>query len=124
MVHIPGPENLVTDTLSRLSTDLSPAPTPAPVSSPSASALVSSLPPSSDVPGFDVSLLPLLQLSCPSVQDMKLSLSLSMVSVSLGAESLLCDSSTGSLRPLVPLHLRQQIFNVLHDVSHPGVHAS
>ena len=120
VVHIPGPENLVADTLSRPSTDLSPAPTPAPVSSPSTSALVSPLPPSSDVPGFDVSLLPLLQLSCTSVQDMKLSPSLSVVSVPLGAESLLCDSSTGSLGPLVPLQLRRQLLNLLHDVSHPG----
>ena len=37
VVHIPGPENVVADTLSRPSTDSSPAPTPAPapVSSPS-----------------------------------------------------------------------------------------
>ena len=49
---------------------------------------------------------------------------LSMVSVPLGAKMLLCDSSTGSLRPLVPLQLRRQLFNLLHDVSHPGVCAS
>ena len=74
--------------------------------------------------GFDISLLPPLQVSCPSVQEMKVSPSLSVVSVPLGAESLLCDSSTGSLRPLVPLQLRRQLFNLLHDVSHPGVRAS
>ena len=87
-------------------------------------ALVSPLPPSTDVPGFGFSLLPRLQLSCPSVQEMKLSPSLSLVAVPLGARSLLCDSSTGSLCRLVPLQLWQQLFNLLHVVSHPGVRAS
>ena len=104
---------MVADTLSRPSTDLSPASIPALISSPSASALVSPFPPSSDVSGFDVSLLPPLQISCPFVQDMKVSPSLSMVSVPLGAESLLCDSSTGFLRPLVPLKLKRQLFHLL-----------
>ena len=68
VVHIPGPENVVADTLSRPSTDSSPAPTPAPapVSSPSPSALVSPvslLPSSFDVPGLEFCLLPPLQLS-------------------------------------------------------------
>ena len=44
VVHVPGPENVVADTLSRPSTDSSPAPVPALVSSPSTSALVSPLP--------------------------------------------------------------------------------
>ena len=106
VVHIPGPEKMVADTLSRRSTDSSSA--PAPVSSPPASALVfpvSPLASSSNkpvIPGLDFSLLPPLQLSCPSVQEMKLSSSLSLVAVPFGAGSLLCDSSTGYLRPLVP----------------------
>ena len=55
---------------------------------------------------------------------MKLSPSLSMVAVPFGVRSLLCDSSTSSLCPLVPLQLRRQLFNLLHNVSHAGVHAS
>ena len=47
-----------------------------------------------------------------------------MVAVPLGAGSLFCDSSTGSLHPLVPFQLRLQLFNLLHDVSHPGVQSS
>ena len=119
---------MVGDTLSSPSTDASLAPASAPVSSPSASALVSPvspLPSSSDVPSFDFSLLPLLQLSCPSVlQEMKLSPSLSVVAIPRGAGSLFCDSSTGSLHPLVPQQLQRQLFNLLHDVSHRGVHVS
>ena len=62
--------------------------------------------PSFDAPlisGFDISLLPPLQLTCPSISEMCSSPTLSVVSVLLGAGVLLCDSSTGSLCPLVPL---------------------
>ena len=124
MVHLPGPENMVADTLFRPSTVSSPAPIPAVVSSPSTSALVSPLPSFSTVPGFDFSLLPPLQLSFPSIQEMKLSASLSMVANPIGGESFSCDSSTGSLCSLVPLQLRQQLYNLLLDVPRPGVRAS
>ena len=67
IVHVPGPENIVADALS--------------IPSLSASALVSPnsppqlflSPPSSDVPvisGFTISLLPLLQITCPSISDL------------------------------------------------------
>ena len=88
VVHIPGPEKIVADALSR----------PSLVSAPSASALVSLVsqspslfqpspspsPPFSVgpvVPSFFISHLPLLQITCPSVSEMKPSPSLSMVSV-------------------------------------------
>ena len=106
VVHVPWLENVVADALS----------SPSPVLSPSTSALVplSTLiqlspapsPPSSDkpvIPGLDVSLLSLLQLTCPSFSEMCSSPTLSVVSIPLRARVLLCDSSTGSLRPLVPL---------------------
>ena len=46
-----------------------------------------------------------LQQTCPSVSTMCSSPSLSLVSIPLGASSLLYDVSFGSLRPLVPLEL-------------------
>ena len=37
---------------------------------------------------------------------------------------ILCDVSTGKLRPYVPTSLRKQVFTDLHSLSHPGVAAS
>ena len=56
---------------------------------------------------------------CPSAPS-----SLSVISILLGDKILLCDSSTGTLCPLVPVQLRRQHFNLLHAASHPGVRAS
>ena len=138
-VLVPGPENVVANALSQPFSIPSPSRvalvqdsglTPFKEFLPgSASSLLSPAPSLSsfDAPvisGFDISLLPLLQLTCPSVSEMCSSLSLSLFSVLLGAGVLLCDSSTGSLHPLVPLQLRRQLFNLVHDVAHPGVHAS
>ena len=33
---------------------------------------------------------------------------------------LLCDVSTGSPRPIVPTQYRQQVFDVIHSLAHPG----
>ena len=66
-----------------------------------------------------------LRCSLPARQSLRCALHLpSMVSVSIWTGELLCDSSTGSLPPLVPLQIRHQIFNLLHDVAHSGVCAS
>ena len=116
--HIPGPKNLVADALSQPSSVpsllrvaliqdlvLTPLEEFLPGSAPSLLSPALSLS-SSDAPvisGFDISLIPSLQLTCPSVSEMCSSPTLSMVSVSLRAGVLLCDSSTGSLSPLVPL---------------------
>ena len=35
--------------------------------------------------------------------------------------TILCDSSTGSHRPLVPASLRRRVFEALHTLSHPGI---
>ena len=100
VVHVPGPENIVADALSR----------PSPITSQSSSTLVSPIspsqlflsPPFSEVPvisGFDISLLPPLQITCSVCS----SPSHCEVSVPLRAGMLLYDSSTGFLQPLVPL---------------------
>ena len=38
-----------------------------------------------------------------------------------GESSVLCDLSTGSHRPLVSVSLCRQVFDALHNLSHPGV---
>ena len=50
--------------------------------------------------------------------------SLSIVNVTLDSVDLICDNSTGSLRPLVPEVLRKPLFLALHNVSHPLVRGS
>ena len=35
-----------------------------------------------------------------------------------------CDISTGKARPYIPVSLRQQVFQSLHSLSHPGIKAS
>ena len=37
---------------------------------------------------------------------------------------LVCDISTGSPRPVVHLNSRRQVFNVIHNLSHPGKKAT
>ena len=76
------------------------------------------------VPGFDFSRIVILQKTCPSIQVMRELPSLSIVNVTLESGDLICDSSTGSLRPLVPEVLRKPLFQALHNISHPGVRGS
>ncbi|GFQ90711.1 hypothetical protein TNCT_733331 [Trichonephila clavata] len=37
--------------------------------------------------------------------------------------SILCDTSTGVICPIVPKALRRKVFDVIHRNSHPGVRA-
>ena len=37
---------------------------------------------------------------------------------------LVCDISNGSPRPVVPLNFRRQVFNAIHNLSHPGKKAT
>ena len=76
------------------------------------------------IPNFDFSKILSLHQVCSSVADMKNLSSLSIVTVTLDSGDLLCDSLTGTLRPLVPEVFCKSLFLALHNVSHPGVRGS
>jgi hypothetical protein len=64
------------------------------------------------------------QPSCPDVQTMLVSSSLSVVSKKFGAVEVLGDVSTGVFRPLLPARFRAAAVWSLYSIHHPGVRAS
>ena len=87
------------------------------------SAMSPSLP--NTVPGISFLEMSALQQSCKLVQELRHSPSLKIVLVPVsGSPGLLCDASTGVLRPLVPELMQKTVFNCIHQISHPGKRAS
>ncbi len=64
------------------------------------------------------------QPSCPDVQAMLASPSLSVVSKKIGTVEVLGDVSTGVFRPLLPARFRSAAVLSLHNIHHPGMRAS
>ena len=126
--HTPGSENVVADALSRPPAVSLSSCTPATAGLP-----VLSIPPPSDPPltavaadaqPVDFTELAFAQPSCPDVQAMLASSSLSVVSKKVGAAEILGDVSTGTFRPLLPARFRSAAVLSLHNIHHPGVRAS
>jgi hypothetical protein len=42
----------------------------------------------------------------------------------IGESQLLCEFSTGRARPLVPAVFRQEVFQAMQNLAHPGIHAT
>jgi len=137
LVHLPGVQNTVADALSRPSSvgvsplventqDLPSMTSSAPSSAPS----IQPCSPNSWSVTKEVENLPTFKKfssslqSCPDVKQMTKFSSLSVVSVPIQGTTILCDISTGSPRPLVPTNLRQEVFQSLHQISHPGIRGS
>ena len=111
IVHVPDKENVVPDALSR--PDLTGKVPNNPALFLATSRIISSSPDlSSSNPAWSIP------------EEMKLNPSLSVIVHPMKTGDIFCDISTSSLCPLVPLQLRCQLFNQLHNVSHPGVRAS
>ena len=115
--HVPGLQNVVADALSR------------PSSSPSSSR------PLADPPGLiagaspapmviDWSGVASRQTTCTSVQSTTASSSLQVEARLHEGVQLLCDISTGHVRPLIPVEDRQSVFTAIHGVAHPGTRAT
>jgi hypothetical protein len=64
------------------------------------------------------------QPSCPDVQTMLVSPSLSVVSRKYGSADVLGDVSTGVFRPLLPARFRSAAMLSLHNIHHPGIKAT
>jgi len=64
------------------------------------------------------------QQRCQPTLLLAASSSLQVSAVKLGDYQLLCDSSTGRQRPLVPLSWRQAVMAAVHQIGHPGTRAT
>ncbi len=64
------------------------------------------------------------QLSCPATLQASKSSSLQLQAVEVMGASLLCDTSTGSPRPLVPTVDRKAVFDAFHGLAHAGTRAT
>jgi len=111
--HTPGSENVVADTLSRPPTIVNVSSEGLPVLSIPPASLSLEPPrqtalqvPAADAQPIDFMELSFAQPSCPDVQAMLVSPSLSVVSKKVGAADVLGDVSTGVFRPLLPARFR------------------
>jgi hypothetical protein len=129
--HTPGSDNVVADALSRppqvmsVSTKgLQVLSTPPPILPSKPPPQTASPPPAADAQPIDFLELSFAQLSCPDVQAMLVSPSLSVVARKMGAADVLGDVSTGTFRPLLPVQFRAAAVWSPHNIHHPGVKAS
>jgi hypothetical protein len=119
LAYLPGSANVVADFLSN--------PSP-PVKSSSSNPL-----PAISAATAPLNLLPISfsyldmaqeQHQCHTIPLLQKSPSLSITTVPLSPTvSLLGDVSTSTFRSLVPLSFRKQIFDHIHSLGHPGIHA-
>ena len=106
--HVAGSENVAADALSRPAEEIVAA---AGAAQPSSLAL-------------DLAGIATRQASCLSTQEARDLPSLQVRDCEVEGVRVLCDLSTGRLRPLVPASDRLVVFNAIHGVAHPGIRAS
>ncbi|BHF62288.1 hypothetical protein SprV_0200527000 [Sparganum proliferum] len=75
---------------------------------------------------FDLAKLADLQTADESIADLRTSTTVQLRDAPLPASpgTILCDWSTGTPRPVVPLSYRKTVFEHFHSLSHPGIRAS
>jgi len=98
--HVAGVDNVVADALSRPAASVLPA----------------------EGGRIDLKELAAEQASCEETQAFKDRANVQ--EVQLGSLTLLCDASTGALRPVVPVSLRRTVFNSVHALAHAGARAT
>ncbi len=111
--HLPGPSNVVADTLSR----------PSPSSLPCTA--VSTAPITLFPLSLSYSEIAQEQQKCPTIPFLQALPSLKISSIPLSPSlHLLGDVSTPTFRPLIPQKFRQQVFQHVLSLGHPGVRAT
>ena len=113
--HVLGKENVVADALSRPSSSSSRPLADSP-------GLITGA--SSSSTAVDWRAVALRQATCPDVQAAVSSTSLQVEALLHKGVELLCDTSTGNIRPLIPTTDRHVVFVALHSISHPGTQAT
>ena len=94
--HIDGKKNVVADTLSRLST--------------------------TGLPAIDYQQLSKDQAQSEEITGLRNSTTgLQLVDVPFSNFTVLCDTSTGKERPVLPSEWTKRAFEVVHNLSHPGI---
>jgi hypothetical protein len=68
--------------------------------------------------------LAVAQPSCPDCQRASSSSALRVTTIQMENSSIMVDTSSGVLRPLVPAPFRRLIFDAVHNPAHPGVYAT
>ena len=101
--HVKGVDNPAADALSRVETNALQVP---------------------QSPVLDFTEMAAAQSSDPDLQTPHSSLTLKEVPLPLSDKSIICDISTGTPRPFVPLKFRRPVFDSLHSLSHPGIRAT
>ena len=77
--------------------------------------------------GIDYSVMATDQAKDPEVQSYKTicsNLALQDIPIGTHGVTLLCDTSTGQTRPVVPATWRRQVFDLVHGLSHPSIRAT
>ena len=138
ILHVPGRLNIVADLMSRPPQAV-PAAGPArvvgvkePSGSPATSQAAGSTAGACQhlvaavaaIEGVDLELMAKEQASCPSIQQLRNNSSLVIQHSTVGRHELYCDSSSGRLRPLVPVSWRKKVFLAVHTLAHPGIRAT
>lgn len=135
--YVPGPQNIVADAMSRpfsASLEVS-STTDTTATTVSSSTETENLKcSSSDIPvnpllpcpppGVDFVQMAALQSTCPSIKTLSAYPSLNIKQFLIHGQQLLCDVSTGTPRPLVPVALRHDVFSAIHGVAHLGTRAT
>ena len=125
--HVDGKDNLVADALSRIKVPdtYDNSEDPGFLCNPvfNVSDRGAAFPVNAIAPGIDYRELANAQALDQTVQDYRTaitSLKLADVPFSNGAFSVLCDTSTGSARPIVPEAWKRRVFDTVHALAHPG----